>query len=115
MQLHAIAAPSSSLGLELPHFGGSSSPVPTSPHSLARMEAVRSPTQQLLSRENSDGQEAALHPSGVSNAFERALAAAEGGGSGSLPRQQQSILLDTLSSSTSGGGSGSNKGALQRR
>jgi hypothetical protein len=78
------------------------------------MEAVRSPTQQLLSRENSNGQEQMLHTSGSSNAFERALAAAEGGGSSSLSRQQQSILLDTLSSSTSGGAS-SNKGALQRR
>lgn len=103
--MHA-AASGAELRIELPHLGGSSTPLGPSPKSLERLEAVRSPTQQLLSRENSGSLEAA-HGGG---AFERALREAAGGQPGGSGAAQPVILLDSLSSSGNGG-----KGPLQRR
>ena len=112
LQVHAVAAHPSSLSLELPALGlgGSGSPAGLSPRSLARMEAVRSPTQQLLSRENS-GSQVDLLGRALHTAFDRALqerdagaAAAAAGGAGP---PQETILLDTLSSPKAG--------VLQRR
>lgn len=108
-----MAAHPNSLSLELPQLGlgGSGSPAGVSPRSLARMEAVRSPTQQLLSRENS-GSQVDLLGRALHTAFDRALqerdaagaAAAAAGGAGP---PQEIILLDTLSSPKAG--------VLQRR
>ncbi|PRW05863.1 putative magnesium transporter NIPA8 [Chlorella sorokiniana] len=109
-QLHAVAGHPGGLAVELPPLGlGGGSPPGTSPRSLARMEAVRSPTQQLLSRENSGSQLDALGRT-LHTAFDRALqqtsaaAAARGGGSSGPP---QEVLLDSLSSPRAG--------VLQRR
>lgn len=106
-QLHAVAGHPSGLAVELPPQGlGGGSPPGTTPRSLARMEAVRSPTQQLLSRENSGSQLDALGRT-LHTAFDRALqqtsgAAAAGGGG-----PPQEVLLDALSSPKAG--------VLQRR
>lgn len=107
-QVHAVAS-QGDLRIELPHLGGSSTPLGLSPKSLERLEAVRSPTQQLLSRENSGSADAAVQGGG---AFERALREAAGsqpgGSSGAVgPPAQSVILLDSLSSSS--------KRPLQRR
>lgn len=84
---------------------------------MARLQAVRSPTQQLLSRENSDDLDREVAaPHGGGGALERALqeaggAIAEPGGIGPGGQAFESvILLDTLI-----GGSATSKGALQRR
>lgn len=110
-QVHAVAGHPGGLGVELPPLmvsGGS--PPGTSPRSLARMEAVRSPTQQLLSRENSGSQIDVLGRT-LHTAFDRALqqtstAAAAGGGRSSAGPPQE-VLLDTRSSPR--------LGVLQRR
>ena len=105
-QVHAIAT-SPNLRIELPRLQGAppGSPVASSPRALARLQAVRSPTQQLLSRENSGGLDLAQPPAGGS-AFEQALCEA-GAPAG---RQAEFILRDSL-----GGGSAGSKGTLQRR
>lgn len=109
-QVHAVAGHPGGLTLELPPLGlGGGSPPGASPRSLARMEAVRSPTQQLLSRENSGSQLDVLGRT-LQTAFDRALqetsAAAAGGGSSSAGPPQE-VLLDALSSPKAG--------VLQRR
>ncbi|KAL4858704.1 putative magnesium transporter NIPA8 [Chlorella vulgaris] len=110
IQLHA----SSDLRIELPHRGGSSTPQGLSPAAMARLEAVRSPTQQLLNRENSSSLDGLL-PGGVTTAFDRVLGeeaagVAESAGSGSTGGVQQPgesvVLLHTRTTS---------KGPLQRR
>lgn len=103
MQVHAVSAPPA--GLELPPLGGSATPLGMSPRALERMEAVRSPTQQLLSRENSGGL-SGVGSGGVQlrTAFDRALAEARGSASGG----QVDILLDSLNASPL-------KGPQQRR
>ncbi|KAL4445374.1 hypothetical protein ABPG77_011199 [Micractinium sp. CCAP 211/92] len=108
-QLHAAPAaeglPSHpqlpALGLGLGSSGGS--PLGRSPpREFEQMQAVCSPTQQLLSRESSDCL-GPLRGGGGSSIFERTLAEA---GSGGMLRRE-SVLLDGLSSS--------GKGGLQRR
>lgn len=74
-EVHATAVSPTAPGLtlELPPLGGSATPQGLSPRALARMEAVRSPTQQRLSRQSSGSLGATLH-----TAFDRALAATAG-------------------------------------
>jgi hypothetical protein len=81
---------------------------------MARLEAVRSPTQQLLNRENSSSLDGLL-PGGVTTAFDRVLGeeaagVADPAGSGSTGGVQQPgesvVLLHTRTTS---------KGPLQRR
>lgn len=111
-QVHAVAAHPEGLHLELPAIVSSSPPAVT-PRSLARLEAVRSPTQQLLSRENSGGQVDLLGRT-LHTAFDRALFENGGGSRGDSGvssghgRQQEAILLESLPG-------GSPRGAVQRR
>lgn len=107
-RLHAGAAPAAEglpSRLELPARGlgtGGGTPLGGSPpHDFVHMQAVCSPTQQLLSRESSECLDALR--GGGGSAFERALA--EAGSAGML--QRESVLLDGL-------GSGG-RGGLQRR
>jgi hypothetical protein len=111
-QVHAVAAPPGDPRLELQPRPGDASPLVLSPRGYARMQAVCSPTQQLLSRENTSSLEGGTP-------FERALWAAEAGpaeagsdGGGPSGREagwprESVVLLDSRSTST--------KGTLQRR
>ncbi len=111
VQVHAIAAPAGSLGLELSPLPGSPTALGTSPQSLARLQAVRSPTQQLLSRENSGSLEAPLQGTGVALA-EPGGAAMRGDGSGWADSDFAPFVLDGLASANS---SLNAKSTLQRR